>query len=1066
MITSTLTITLNKHLMHRLLILLLTTFVYSLTAQNSTARWERFYGGIMRDDLRTVIENGAGDLVAVGMTKSKLFRGEDVLLRVLDERGAVKIKQNFGGKKNDGANAMIPAFDGGYLLAGYTNSKWEESHGKQDAWLVKTDEFGEPLWHRCLGGKKNDVFNTLLQLDDGSIVAAGQQDDDIYVVRVSADGATILWEKVIRRTATTVTALTLNDRQHIALTGTTGKKQKERAFFMRLNQAGEVIQRLKTINDKSVRGGVGIVYDYNERDYTIAGQHLSRERRQDACLIKVDESGKVKSIQHYGGFANDVAQALIQTIAGELYLVGHTRSHLRGARRSRGWLQRVDLTDEKKVQAANYYGGVHADDLLAVTELHDGDLLLAGSSASNPGLDRDAWLLKVSRPQPTTTVADAELSDLTWHEETINNILDAEERAYFSFSISNSEAIPLTGWYAEVATTRPIVGMRFSEKVIFPAVPSNGKRKVSIPVRGETELEDGQTIVKLLIKNAAGQTVRSFDWGLITKSQPLPQLAFVNSRFVTENELPERNEMIQLEVQIANVGNDTAQAAGVRFFHHRRIVAKNDEYQDVGNLPPGDTATVTFEFKARSYYEFDSIAIRVAAIEATAKRGAYDNFGLRIKNFYDLEDDPEFIRRPGNDYFKNSNIGNRGPLTDFNYIANSGVQMTWTAPNEFGDEGLIRNVEIDYIVIKLTVLCEEELSEDDFDIYINNVVAVDGQNIDKSSEGIWFKSLFRDEAPPYQIACKVLLEEGENNIFLRVKSRSGFVDSRVMTINYTPPKSNLHIYAFGIPHDNLQFTTKDAKVFAQSFHAQEDRLFKSVNTHSFVSSDSTTKQSVSEAMDAIYNSYYVSHEIQTDDVLMFFVSSHGLVLPQLPDKFRVACSNYDPMKLRSTSLDFSVDVLETLSLLPDVKKFIFIDACYSGFAANEDNGVKNNDDLLMDKAISKAVVELAESTQEFSTIVSCRADERSYEDVNWGNGAFTRGLLDAFNNVPISVKGSSNQIIADKNEDGILHMKELYNFLKIRVPNLVSEKRPKVKQNPYIPEAHLKDNSPIYVINK
>jgi len=79
-------------------------------AQDNAAEWQRYYGGHLADEIQMTMQSMQGELIAVGATKSKLFKGEDVLFRVLDENGQVIIKQNFGGKKNDAANAFVQIY--------------------------------------------------------------------------------------------------------------------------------------------------------------------------------------------------------------------------------------------------------------------------------------------------------------------------------------------------------------------------------------------------------------------------------------------------------------------------------------------------------------------------------------------------------------------------------------------------------------------------------------------------------------------------------------------------------------------------------------------------------------------------------------------------------------------------------------------------------------------------------------------------------------------------------------------------------------------------------------------
>jgi uncharacterized caspase-like protein len=134
------------------------------------------------------------------------------------------------------------------------------------------------------------------------------------------------------------------------------------------------------------------------------------------------------------------------------------------------------------------------------------------------------------------------------------------------------------------------------------------------------------------------------------------------------------------------------------------------------------------------------------------------------------------------------------------------------------------------------------------------------------------------------------------------------------------------------------------------------------------------------------------------------------------------------------------------------KKLIFLDACHSGGAKEGFGG------------LSKAVIDLAKTLPGVSTLSSCKADEKSYEAQNWENGAFTEAILEAFsNNVFNDARGTYR---ADTNNDRIINLGELYDFLQRRVPQLVKTAIPNAptSQAPFMPEDQLDRNMPLYYI--
>lgn len=79
--------------------------------------------------------------------------------------------KTYGGPGNDVGNSVKQTSDGGYIIAGYTDSY---GVGGQDVWLLKTDINGDTLWTKTYGGSCNDRANSVQQTFDGGYIIAGE----------------------------------------------------------------------------------------------------------------------------------------------------------------------------------------------------------------------------------------------------------------------------------------------------------------------------------------------------------------------------------------------------------------------------------------------------------------------------------------------------------------------------------------------------------------------------------------------------------------------------------------------------------------------------------------------------------------------------------------------------------------------------------------------------------------------------------------------------------------------------------------------------------------------------
>ena len=93
--------------------------------------------------------------------------------------------KTFGGARMDVAHSVQQTKDGGYIVAGITESF---GRGNDDAWLIKTDEDGNEELNETFGGNKYDALYSVQQTKDGNYIAAGVTEsfgrgDDAWLIK-------------------------------------------------------------------------------------------------------------------------------------------------------------------------------------------------------------------------------------------------------------------------------------------------------------------------------------------------------------------------------------------------------------------------------------------------------------------------------------------------------------------------------------------------------------------------------------------------------------------------------------------------------------------------------------------------------------------------------------------------------------------------------------------------------------------------------------------------------------------------------------------------------------------
>src|SRR5690606_39884516 len=85
----------------------------------------------------------------------------------LDKQGNVQWRKTIENWGHD----IQQTSDGGYIITGNIMSEWNTR--KNDYWVAKLDAKGDMTWQRNFGGSEIDMANTIRQTVDGGYVIAG-----------------------------------------------------------------------------------------------------------------------------------------------------------------------------------------------------------------------------------------------------------------------------------------------------------------------------------------------------------------------------------------------------------------------------------------------------------------------------------------------------------------------------------------------------------------------------------------------------------------------------------------------------------------------------------------------------------------------------------------------------------------------------------------------------------------------------------------------------------------------------------------------------------------------------
>jgi hypothetical protein len=305
-------------------------YVVKLDA-NGNLQWTRTIGGPEIEEGNSLIQTSDGGYAIAGYTESFGAGKWDVYVVKLDANGNLQWTTTIGGKKEDVGASLIQTSDGGYAIAGYTNSF---GAGEWDVYVVKLDANGNLQWTRTIGGTKDDLGYSLIQTSDGGYAIIGSTQSfipgggDVYVVKLDANG-NLQWTKTIGGPADEIgfSLIQTPDGGYViaGYTNSFGAGGLD-VYVVKLNANGN-LQWTKVIGGKKEDLGLSLIQT-SDGGYAITGYTKSFGAGEwDVYVVKLNVNGKPQWTKTIGAKNENLSKSsLIQTSDGGYAITGLTSS--------------------------------------------------------------------------------------------------------------------------------------------------------------------------------------------------------------------------------------------------------------------------------------------------------------------------------------------------------------------------------------------------------------------------------------------------------------------------------------------------------------------------------------------------------------------------------------------------------------------------------------------------------------------------------------------------------------------------------------------------------------------
>jgi len=361
--------------------------------------WQKTYGGIKSDFANSIQQTTDGGYIVAGYTNSFGAGYNDVYVLKLDENGDLQWQKTFGRTNYEWAYSIQQTTDGGYIVAGMTNSL---GAGSSDVYVLKLNADGGLQWEKNFGGGDIDKAESIQQVADGGYIVAGGTASlgdiagDVYVLKLDASGE-LLWQKTYGGVNWDVAhsiQQTTDGGYIVAGTTQSFGAGSWDVYVLKLDANGDATW-------SNTYGGTDIDEAYAIQQTADGGYIVSGRTRSfgagswdyddDVYILKLNSIGIKEWEKVYDGGGSDEAESIQQTADGGYIVVGATDSF--GAGGLDVYILKLDANGEKEWD--NAFGGSSTDDAYSIQRTIGGGYIVAGATGSFGAGSFDVYVLKL-----------------------------------------------------------------------------------------------------------------------------------------------------------------------------------------------------------------------------------------------------------------------------------------------------------------------------------------------------------------------------------------------------------------------------------------------------------------------------------------------------------------------------------------------------------------------------------------------------------------------------------------------------------------------------------------------
>ena len=396
---------------------LLTLLFFTFSAFSQDILWEKSYGGKQADYLMDAIPTPDYGFILAGSSlsdksgnKSENGMGNlDYWIWKMNEKGDLDWQKSFGGSGSDFLQSIKTTSDGGFILAGTSNSsnenntetsrndKKEACRGGDDFWIIKLDAKGNEMWQKTIGGIGQEKLQSIVRTSDGGYVIAGSSSSPSSSKGIGSEIISETGEKELSdKTAPNYGNMDywmvkLDAKGNIQFQKTFGGKYEDELKSMEQTKDGGYLLGGYSNSPSSVSTSIANTLSSGNKAQDNIGVG-------DFWVLKLDKAGEIEWQKTLGGDQDDNLYVVHQTYDGNYIVGGNSNSNATNQKSKSNengtdfWVMKLDTNGETIWQETYNIGKV--DVLTSLIENDDHSILLGGFAQSEVPLTPKGGILK------------------------------------------------------------------------------------------------------------------------------------------------------------------------------------------------------------------------------------------------------------------------------------------------------------------------------------------------------------------------------------------------------------------------------------------------------------------------------------------------------------------------------------------------------------------------------------------------------------------------------------------------------------------------------------------------